>query len=120
MEATPQRPFLPGSEPVAHHFRPDSPRRTQFGDLFEEVIVNIEEEAQARSEAVNVKPSVDGGPNIRDAVSEGKRQLLERGRARLADVVAADRDRVPTRDVPGTELERVDDQFSTRSRREDV
>jgi hypothetical protein len=44
---------------------------------------------------VDVEPRVDGGLHVGDAVGERERHLLRRVAAGLADVVAADRDRVP-------------------------
>ena len=44
---------------------------------------------------VDVEPGVDAPLHVLDAVAQRERQLLRGGRARFADVVAADRDRVP-------------------------
>ena len=51
---------------------------------------------------------------------ERERELLHRRRARLADVVAADRDRVPVRDPLGAVREQVRRQPHRGPRREDV
>ena len=46
---------------------------------------------------VDVEPGVDAPLDVLDAVAQRERQFLQRRRARLADVIAADRDRVPLR-----------------------
>ena len=45
--------------------------------------------------------------DVGEAVLQRERELLLRRRARLADVVAGDRDRVPARHSPGAELDHV-------------
>ena len=57
--------------------------------------------------------------DVADAVGERERQLLHRRRAGLADVVAADRHRVPARRVLRAELDHVDDDAHRRLRRAD-
>ena len=70
-----------------------------FGDLLEEVVVRVEEERQPRREVVDVKPGGERRLDVGDAVGQREGELLDRGRAGLADVVAGDRDRVPLRNV---------------------
>ena len=62
---------------------------------------------QPAGEGVDVKPARAGRLDVGDAVGEGEGQLLGRGRAGLAHVVAADRDRVPARQLARAELEDV-------------
>ena len=85
------------AEPVTHDARPQPPRRTELGNLLEEVVVGIEEKRQPPSEPRCVQTGGDDGLDVGDTVSECKRDLLSGGRARLANVVSADRDRVPLR-----------------------
>src|SRR4051794_36243041 len=85
------------AEGVAHLARPDPPGGAQLRDLLEEVDVRVEEEAQARGEVVDVEAAVDRLLHVREPVLERERELLRGRRARLADVVAADRDRMPAR-----------------------
>ena len=88
-----------GGEAVAHDARPDAAGGAELGDLFEEVVVGVEEEGEPRREAVDVEPGVDGGLDVGDAVGEGEGDLLRGGRAGLAHVVAGDGDGVPLGDV---------------------
>ena len=60
------------------------------------------------------------GLDVGDAVGERERDLLDRGRARLADVVARDRDRVPLRHVLRAVREGVGDEPHRGPRRVDV
>ena len=83
------------AEAVAHGLGPDLPRGAILGDLLEEVAVRVEEERHARHEVVDVEAGVDAPLHVLDAVAQRERQLLQRRRARFADVIAAHRDRVP-------------------------
>ena len=70
--------------------------------------------------ALTSRPGVDGGLHVGDGVGEGERDLLHRRRARLADVIAADRNRVPLRHLALAEREDVGDDAQRRPRRIDV
>ena len=52
----------------------------------------FQKKRQAGREGVDVEPGGQRGLHVGDAVGEGEGDLLDRGRARLADVVAGDRD----------------------------
>src|SRR5947209_1334369 len=54
-------------EAVAHDARPHATCSAELGDFFEEVVVSVEEEAEARGEDVHVEASADSGLHIRDA-----------------------------------------------------
>ena len=120
MEAQHPRARVPGLEALAHDARPQPAGRPELGDLLEEVVVGVEEERQLRREVVDLLPRIPSGGDVRDAVGQGERDLLHRRAARLADVIAGDRDRVPARHALPAEGERVGDQPHGRRRREDV
>jgi hypothetical protein len=107
-----------GAVALAHMPRPDAARGAQLGDLFEEVEVAVPEERQPRREVVDVETAREALLDVGEAVGQRESQLLPRRRARLADVVAGDRDRVPLRHVLGRELDQVDDDAKRRPRRE--
>ena len=69
---------------------------------------------------IDVEPGVDGRLHVGDRVREGERDLLHGGRARLADVVPADRDRVPVGQLAIAEGEDVGDDAQRGARRIDV
>ena len=96
-----ERPRVRGAEAVAHDRRPQPAGGAELRHLLEEVVVRVEEEGEPRAEVVGRKARGDGRVAVGDAVRERERELLHRGRARFADVVAADRDRVPVRDPLG-------------------
>ena len=106
------------AERLAQLARPDPARRAQLGDLLEEVDLGVEEEAQARREVVDVEAARDRLLDIGQAVLERERELLRRGRARLADVVARDRDRMPARHRARAPLDHVAEQPHRRIDRE--
>src|SRR5882757_9086614 len=83
------------------------PRGAVLGDLLEEVDLRVEEERQARREVIDVEAARDGLLDVGEAVLERERELLLRRRARLADVVSGDRDRMPARHVSRAPLDHV-------------
>ena len=72
------------------------------------------------AKVVDVQPGPARPFHVLDAVVERERQFLQRRRSRFANVVTADRNRVPLRHVLCAELERVDDELHRRPRRKDV
>ena len=67
-----------------------------------------------------VRPRAERGPHVLEAVGDGERELLHRGRARLLHVVAGDRDRVELRHPPRRVLDDVGDDPHARLGRIDV
>ena len=65
-------------------------------------------------------PGLDRGGAVRDPVGDRERELLHRRRARLANVVPGDRDRVPRRDPLRAVGEEIGGEPHRRARREDV
>ena len=102
------------AEALAHRLRPDAPRGAELGDLLEEVVVRVEEEGEPRRELVDRQPGLDAVLHVLDAVAQREGELLQRGRAGLADVVPGDRDRVPLRHVLRAEGELVRDRGASR------
>ncbi len=92
----------------------------QLGDLHEEVHADRPEEAQPRSEPVDVDAGVEAGAEVLDAVGQRVRQLQVGRRPGLLHVVAGDRDRVEPRHVLGGVAEDVGDDPHARRRRVDV
>ena len=103
---------------IAQLARPDPPRRAVLGDLLEEVDLGVEEEAQPRRELVGIEAARDRLLDVGEAVLERERELLGGGRTGFADVVAADRDRVPARRVRRAPLDHVAEQPHRRVDRE--
>ena len=105
---------------VAQPPGPDAAGGAVLGDLLEEVDVGVEEEAEpGRERRRSSRPAAMRRLDVGEAVGEGERQLLGGRRARLADVVAGDRDRVPARHLGGAEAHHVAHQPHRRPRRED-
>src|SRR5205085_10301480 len=76
---------------------PDLARGAVLGDLFEEIVVRVEEEGEPRAEFVNLQAAAQGPFHIFDAIVDGEGEFLERGRAGFTNVVAADGDGVEAR-----------------------
>src|SRR5690606_17545570 len=90
------------------------------GHLLEEVAVRGEEEREAGREGLQVEPTVQSAVYVLERIRKRERDFLRRRRARLADVVAADRDAVPARDLRRAEGEDVRHQAQARLDRIDV
>src|SRR5205085_693505 len=97
-------------EALAHDARPKPPRGAELRNLFEKVVVRVEEEGETRRELVNLETGSERRLDVCDGVGERKRHLLHGGRACLAYVVAADGNRVPVRNLRGAEGEGVRDE----------
>ena len=96
-------------EPFGHDRVPHAAARTELGDLFEEVVVPVPEEAEPWCKVVDVKARVDCCLHVGNRVGEREGDLLHGRRTGLANVVAGDRDRVPARHALGAVLEDVGD-----------
>ena len=120
VEAQHHRLGLRRAKPLAHDLRPQLAGGPKLGDLLEEVVVRVEEEAQPLPERVHIESGLEGGLDVCDAVGQGEGEFLSSGRPCLADVVAADRDRIPARRVLGAPRERVRDEPHRGPRRVDV
>ena len=87
---------LVGAVAVAHRHRPDAPR-----DATEHRVLGVhavgEEERQVRREVVDVHAAREVGLDEGEAVGERERELRDRVRAGLGDVIARDRHRVEVR-----------------------
>src|SRR5580704_18567989 len=97
MESHQPGPLILRAETVLHQPIPDFARCAVLGDLLEEIVVRVEEEAEARAELVNIEAATARPFYVLDAVVYRERQLLQRSRAGLADMVATDGDRVELR-----------------------
>src|SRR5690606_9409735 len=93
--------------PLAHEARPEATCGTELRDLLEQVVVRREEERESRGEPLERQPARECALDVLERVGEREGDLLRRGRAGLANMVAADRDRVPARYLPRTEIEDV-------------
>ena len=71
--------------------------------------MGVEKEGQPLAERVDVEPGVDGRVHVRDGVRKRKRDLLHGVDSGLADVVPADRYRVPVRQLALAERENLGD-----------
>ena len=98
---------LLGAEAVLHHPRIDAAGGAELGDLLEEIVVHVPEEAEARREVVHRHAALDAFLDVSESVGEREGQLLHRRRSHFADVVAADRDGIPARHVLRRVLDHV-------------
>ncbi len=106
--------FVFGVESIAHGVCPDASCSAELGDFLEEVVVHIEEKAEARGKGIDVEPPLDRVFHIFHAVRKRESEFLGCGRTGFADVVATDRNGVPLRHVLGAIFDGVDDEFDAR------
>src|SRR5882672_6895795 len=95
---------------LSHHLVPDLASCAVFCELFKEIAVGVEEERQTRRELVDIQTGATRPFDVLDAVIQGEGEFLKRGRAGFANVVTADGDRIPLRNMLRAEFERVDDE----------
>src|SRR5216684_4786086 len=60
VRAKSQASLVIGPEAITHHFGPDGAGRAELRDLFKEITVRIEEEAQPWREAIHRQATFDG------------------------------------------------------------
>src|SRR3954447_3417941 len=120
METHEPRTCLLGAEAVLHQAIPDFARRTVLRDLFEEVVMRVEEEAETRTKFVDVESAPSRPFDVFHAVIDREREFLQRSGTGFTNVISADRNGVEARRELRTELERVDDESHRRRGRIDV
>ncbi len=82
--------------------------------------MRVEKERQARGEGVDFEARLEGRFDVGDGVGESECHFLDRRRACFADVVAADRNRIPLRQFPAGPGKQVRDDPHGRTRRIDI
>ena len=94
---------------LCHELGPEQTGGTELGDLHEEVLANIKEEAQPSSEFVDIEAFGQRRSHVFDAIGECVRQLNIKRRPRFLDVITRDRDRVKSWHVVCRVLDDVGD-----------
>ena len=82
-------------EPLAHDLCPHPPRRPKLGDFLKKIVVRIEEKRNPRRHIIDVEAARNTRFQVRNAVSQRKRNLLCGSRSSLSDVLAANGDDIP-------------------------
>ena len=78
---------------------PDSPRGSEFGDFLQKIIVNVKEKTQARGKVVNVQARLQRRFNVSNTVSDGESNFLNGRGSGFANVITADADCIPLRNI---------------------
>src|SRR5260370_39752142 len=120
MKAKHLRSRIARIEALAHDSSPQSSSRTELCHLFQELIVRVEEERDARRELINVESAVHRGLYISDCVRQSERHFLRGSRTCFPNVIARDRDRVPSWNFTGAVTENVGYDPQTRARRVNI
>src|SRR5262245_51600875 len=120
MEAKDSRLRVLATEPLHHDLVPNVSRCPIFCHLLEQIIVRIKEEGKTWREIVYIQSVAPRPLDVFDAVVESEGQFLQRGRSGFANVISADGNGVPLREMFAAEFECIDDEFHRRLWREDV
>ena len=109
---------------LAPELLPEDAHRAQLRVLLDEADAGVDEEADPAEDPGEVLlgdlPALADGVEHGDRVGDREGDLLDRRRPRLLQVVGADVDRVPARDLVDREGDHVGDQPHRRLRREGV
>src|SRR5207302_452250 len=109
-----------GLKLLLHETGPQTSRRAELGDFFEQVGERGEEKGQARRELIEVQSHGQRPPHVLEAVRERERHLLRRRRARLPHVIARHGDRIDAQALDRDEPAHVDREAQRRLDRIDV
>ena len=82
--------------------------------------MSVEEEGNPRRELVDAESGSQRRIHISNGIRKSERDFLDRGGARLANVIAANRDRIPVRNVARAKGKRVGNQAQRRFWRKNV
>src|SRR5208283_5299989 len=93
------------------------PGDAEFGDLFEEIVMDVEEKGEPAGEVVHLETRFQRRLDVSDTVTEGKGQFLRGGRTGLADVVAGNRNRIPVRHLTARKSKNIGDYTHRATRR---
>src|SRR6266568_6437623 len=86
-------------EAIPHNLCPHTTSRSEFGNLFKQIIVAVEKERKLSCERVNILPGVNRCLYITDCVGERKCYLLYSRRTRLSHMITTNANRIPTRQI---------------------
>ena len=101
--------FIFRFETLFHELGPESARGSEFGDLLEKVIVDVEKETESAGELIHIEPALDRRLHVGEAISERERDFLNSRASGFSDMVARYGDRVPVRNLAGAIVENVGD-----------
>ena len=108
------------AETFFHDARPETTSRAEFGDFREEIQARGKDPRNTRRKRVHILTRFQRRFYVSDRVRERKGDLLHHRRPRFADMVRADGNRIPVRNLLRTIRERIRHQPHRRTRREDV
>src|SRR5258707_6129402 len=91
MEAQKQRAWIARAEALAHDAGPQAARGAVLGDLFEQIVMSVEEERKLRREVIDAEASVESGLEGSNAIREDESAFLDGTRARSTVEIAGNR-----------------------------
>src|SRR5260370_39529019 len=95
MKAQSARSVRLRAEALQHDCAPHAPCRAKLGDLFDEIVVHIEEKRQLSPQVIDVQPRVDRRLHVSDYGGPSEGELLCRILPCLAEAISVDRGRIP-------------------------
>ena len=73
--------------PLFHLAGPEAPGCAEFGNLFEEIIMDVEEKGELRCKRIHLETGFHGRLDVRQPVIEREGQFLDCRRACFPDVI---------------------------------
>src|SRR5260370_2678133 len=70
MEAQKQRAWIARAEALAHDAGPQAARGAVLGDLFEQILMSVEEDRKLRREVIAAEATLESGFNVSNAIGE--------------------------------------------------
>ena len=90
MEAHQPSALVLCAKALFYYLTPNFARCAVLCDLFKEIVMRVEEEAEPRAKFIHIESAAARPLNVLDTVIQSECQLLQCGRSRLADVIPAD------------------------------
>ena len=108
------------TETIAHEGSVQPPRSAILCDLFQKIVVRVEEEGKARSKFIHLQTCPKCRLDVGDGVRQSEGHFLRRSGAGFANVIAADGNSVPFRQLARGPREEIGDNPHGRPRRVDI
>src|SRR5437016_13146683 len=105
MEAHQPSALVLCAKALFYYLTPNFARCAVLCDLFKEIVMRVEEEAEPRAKFIHIESAAARPLNVLDTVIQSECQLLQCGRSRLSDVLTADCNRAETGRYPGPQRE---------------
>ena len=109
-----------GAKTLLHDIRPQPSSSTVFGNLFQKIKMRIKEKREPRTESIHIQTSLKCRLYVSHPVCQRKSHFLDRSRTCFPDMVPADTDGIPERNLFRTERKDIGNDSHGRFWRKDI